>query len=387
MTENHHAGDLPPRTCAQNPRHPAAGREHPGTTGQRRRVKIGSPDGVLAVVPHLLGFHPSSSLVVLGIGGPRDQVQLAFRYDLPDPADPSLSADISAHVSEVLDRQHITTAIVIGYGPGSLVTPIIDLLRLGLRTAGIAIHDLLRVEDARYWSYLCSEPACCPAEGVPFEVAGHPAAVALSDAGLTVHPDRASLARTVAPLAGAVASMSKATGRALRRAEGLMQEAMALPDGGDVLRLVTDAGRRAVKSAISLYRGGGEMTDHDQIAWLAVSLADLRVRDDAWARMDPEFRDAHRRLWTDIVRHAPAMYVPAPAALLAFTAWQLGDGALAGVAIDRALDADPEYSMALLLSDAIQAGLPPSAARLPMTPEEVAASYAATERRGAPASE
>ena len=32
--------------------------------------------------------------------------------------------------------------------------------------------------------------------------------------------------------------------------------------------------------------------------------------------------------------------------------------------------------MALLLLDAVSAGLPPSAARLPMTPEEVAASYA-----------
>jgi len=32
--------------------------------------------------------------------------------------------------------------------------------------------------------------------------------------------------------------------------------------------------------------------------------------------------------------------------------------------------------MALLLRDALAAGIPPSAARLPMTPDEVAASYA-----------
>jgi len=383
MTENHHAGDLPPRTCTQHPGHRAVGQERPGRKDQRRRIQVGSLDGVLAVVPHLLGFHPSSSLVVLGIGGPRGQVKLAFRYDLPDPPDSSLARDIAAHASAVLRRQHISTAIAIGYGPGSLVTPVADLLRVVLRTAGITIRDLLRVEDGRYWSYMCSDPGCCPAQGVPFEVAGHPAAAALTDAGLTVHPDRASLARTLAPLpgAGAAESMTAATDRALRRAEGLMQEAMSLPGGGDVLRLVTDAGRRAVEGAISVYRGGGEMTDHDQIAWLAVTLADLRVRDDAWARMDPEFRDAHRRLWTDLVRRAPARYVPAPAALLAFTAWQSGDGALAGVAIERALGADPGYSMALLLGEAIQAGLPPSAARLPMTPEEVAASYAASERR------
>ena len=217
---------------------------------------------------------------------------------------------------------------------------------------------------------------------MPFEVRTHPAAVALSDAGLAVLPDRASLTRTLAPLPGAVAPMGRATDRALLRAEELISEATSLPGGGDALRLVTDAGRRAVGAAIAVYRGGGAMTDHDQIAWLALTLADLRVRDDAWARMDPEFAGAHRRLWTDVVRRAVAGYVPAPAALLAFTAWQSGDGALAAIAIDRALDADPGYSMALLLSEAIAAGLPPAAARLPMTPEEVAASYAATERRG-----
>jgi len=46
------------------------------------------------------------------------------------------------------------------------------------------------------------------------------------------------------------------------------------------------------------------------------------------------------------------------------------------VAIERALGADPAYSMALLLAQAVHAGLPPSSARLPMTPEEVASSYA-----------
>ena len=61
--------------------------------------------------------------------------------------------------------------------------------------------------------------------------------------------------------------------------------------------------------------------------------------------------------------------------LLAFVAWQSGDGALANVALDRALADDPRYSMALLLRQVIIAGAPPALARLPMTPEEVAASY------------
>jgi len=97
--------------------------------------------------------------------------------------------------------------------------------------------------------------------------------------------------------------------------------------------------------------------------------------------MDPDHRDAHARLWTDVARRAEREYVPAPASLLAFTAWQCGNGALANLALDRALEADPGYSMALLLRDTIDAGTPPSMARLPMTPEEVAASYAADDER------
>jgi len=91
--------------------------------------------------------------------------------------------------------------------------------------------------------------------------------------------------------------------------------------------------------------------------------------------MDPGHLAAHRRLWTDVVRRAQPGYVAAPAALLAFTAWQAGDGAVANVALDRALADTPGYTMALLLRDAIAAGAPPSMAVLPMTPEEVAASY------------
>jgi hypothetical protein len=103
------------------------------------------------------------------------------------------------------------------------------------------------------------------------------------------------------------------------------------------------------------------------------------VRDDAWARMLPEYNAAHTRLWADLTRLAPPGYVAAPASLLAFVAWQAGDGALANVALDRALADNRRYSMARLLRRALDSGAPPSVARLPMTPEEVAASYDAAE--------
>jgi hypothetical protein len=93
--------------------------------------------------------------------------------------------------------------------------------------------------------------------------------------------------------------------------------------------------------------------------------------------MDPQHHDPHRRLWADLVRRAQPGYIAAPACLLAVTAWQGGNGALANIALDRALADDPGYSLALVLRDALTAGAPPSAATPSMTPEQVADSYAA----------
>ena len=106
---------------------------------------------------------------MLGIGGPHARIRLAFRYDLPDPPDDGLAADIAAHAATVLRRQHLTMAIAVGYGLGRTVTPVVDVVATALREAGIAVQDVLRVEGGRYWSYLCGDPACCPPDGVPFD--------------------------------------------------------------------------------------------------------------------------------------------------------------------------------------------------------------------------
>lgn len=339
------------------------------------RVRLSSPADVLAAVPHLLGFHPARSLVVIGAGGPRGRIRLGFRYDLPDPPHAGAARRIADHAVALLAERRAATVIAVGYGPGRLVTPLMDVFAAAARRRGLAPRELLRVEDGRYWSYLCRDVACCPAEGVPFDVGSHPVTAVMSAAGLAAYPDRAALERTLAPFTGErAAARDQATQRACARAAALVDEAARR--GGNPLRLVISEGRRAVRAAIARYRDGGTITDDDLAAWLVVSLAQLPVRDDAWARMEPGHRDAHRRLWTDLVRGAADPWVPAPAALLAFTAWQCGEGALASIAIDRALACDPRYSMALLLREILDAGVPPSAARLPMSPEEVERSYA-----------
>jgi hypothetical protein len=339
------------------------------TTPRPPTLRVTCLADLLAVVPHLLGFHPDDSLVVLGMMPPAGRVHVLFRYDLPDPPALGECADVAEHAVAVLTHHHITSVALVGYGRSERVTPVIDAVRTEAATAGLIMQEVLRVQDGRYWSYLCTSPSCCPPDGVPFEVASNPAAQAMAAAGLSAAPDRAALAATLAPATGPIAAqMEKATRRAEQTAIRLVTQ------GGQ--RGIEGPGLTAVRDAISLYRDGGSLSPETRHAWLALVLLQLPVRDDAWARMDPAHRDAHRRLWADVVRRAQPGYVAAPASLLAFTAWQSGEGALASIALERALDDDPEYSLALLLRNAMSAGVPPSMAVMPMTPEEVAASYA-----------
>jgi len=340
------------------------------------RVRPDSPGELLAVVPLLLGFVPRISLVVMGTEPPRDRIKVTLRYDLPDPPGAGVAADIAAHAVGVVGSQQLTALTAVGYGPEALVDPVAYALRDAAVQAGIDLRDVLRVEDGRYWSYGCGDEACCPAAGTPFDPAASSAAAAMTAAGISVLSDRAEVAARVAPLGGSTAaSMCQATRRAERHAGQLLAKVRKSARLGAARQMIVAAGLNAVGAMIAIYRGGGSYATDYQVAWITVALRDLRIRDDAWARMDPAHLDAHRRLWIDVTQRAQPGYVAAPASLLAFVAWQAGDGALANVALDRALADDPRYSMALLLRQVITAGASPSLARLPMTPEEVAASY------------
>ncbi len=142
-------------------------------------------------------------------------MRLTFRYDLPDPPEAAEAAAIAGHALGVLSRHRIAIAVVIGYGPGPLVTPLADAIREASSRSGVGLRDVLRVDEGRYWSYICRESSCCPAEGVPLDASNHPAAQAMTAAGVTVLPGREALAATLAPVTGPDAEvMAWATRRA-----------------------------------------------------------------------------------------------------------------------------------------------------------------------------
>jgi hypothetical protein len=140
------------------------------------------------------------------------------------------------------------------------------------------------------------------------------------------------------------------------------------------------AGRRAEAAAesLELFRAAvrdqdfGESTgdqatdpqrDIDAMARLVVGIADVRVRDEILAWSQDDQADALRSFLLQLVRHALPPYEVAPLTTLAWTAYLQGDGALAGIAIDRALRGDPDYRFAILLDQALVGGLNPSVFR------------------------
>ena len=89
-------------------------------------VRPSSPAALLAVVPHLVGFVPEASVVVIGTAPPRDRIPVTLRYDLPDPPHADLAADIAAHAVGVRASQGLSAAVAVGYGSRTLVTPAAD---------------------------------------------------------------------------------------------------------------------------------------------------------------------------------------------------------------------------------------------------------------------
>lgn len=322
-----------------------------------RKLVLSTPADILAAVPYLIGFHPADSLVVTGFAG--RALRLSTRWDLP-----SRPGDLDPLVP-LLRREQVTMAIVVGYGSGRLVTPAVDEVMRRLAQAGIGVAEALRADEGRYWSYACADPACCPADGTPYDPEfSHVAAEAVVH-GLVALPDRVSLRRSLEPSGGA--AMREATRRVVADLRTRLAGRDTSTDGFAAV-FVAD-GLARVRAAIERYASGGRLDD-DEAARLGFDLAVIRIRDEAWALFDD--RDAHSILWRDLTRRLEPCCVAPAASLLAAAAWRAGDCALASMALDRALAADPGYSMAILLRQALAHLLPPDALRDRMpSPEDI----------------
>jgi hypothetical protein len=294
---------------------------------------------LIAAVPFLLGYHPHSAVVLVGM---RNRViEFGACYDLPPPdLDEAAARAESGDVAAAINRQAPDAVVIIGYGPLDRVTPAVLRMAEALLSVGLHIDDVLRVYENRWWSYACTNRKCCPPEGTACLPPDSVIAAEATFRGEVALPSRSDLIAQVAAVEGpARQAMTEATERARSRFADLVSDAV------DV-KQIRRAGRLAVREAEKRYRSGGVLTD-DETAWLGVLLADPGLEDYAVDRIDRQ--EWRAQLWNDVLRRVEQVYVPAPACLLGLTAWMLGRGALARVAVDRALDAEPGHELADLL--------------------------------------
>ncbi|MFI5841103.1 DUF4192 domain-containing protein [Catenuloplanes sp. NPDC051500] len=317
-------------------------------------LRVSSPAHLVAVVPYLLGFHPRDSLVVVGR---RDHALVfAARQDLPLPEVPLAELDAYANrIAAVVARQSVDSVVLIGYTGGqhsgaALVAAVGD----ALLELSIPVGEQLRVADGHFWCYLCTDEKCCPPAGRPY---ADEAAEVRAVAGYPVHANRAAMVASIAPVTGAAReAMLRATAAADRRLDLLCARTATGP--GRLLGALRRAGSRAVGAAMARHRVGGTLDD-DELAWLTVLLAHDPVSE--YALNQAQGLGWEVVLWSDVLRRARPELAAVPAVLLAFTAWRIGQGALASVAVDRALATDPSLGIARLLDDVLTDGIPPSA--------------------------
>ncbi len=325
-------------------------------------LKLRRPDDVLTAVPYLLGFHPHRSLVVLGLCGPRRRVGVTMRVDLDMGADELVRAVVRA-----LENDSDDEAFVLLYdpdeGPDDRGTPgqaLVRRLRRELRATRIRLRDAYRISDGHWWSYLCRNPRCCPPGGapVPTPEAADSSVVAATavHSGMTALPDREALRRTLEPPAPWIRAAGE---QALERLGDLLVERLQTAGTQGVL----DEFLERIRTLVVRFEDRRAELTADEAAAVALGLHSLTVRDRVVTWTIGDRAEALQRLLVEVVRRVgPPENVPV-ATVLAWSAYLKGNGGLANVALEIVFAADPEYSLARLLDQALQNGLPPEILR------------------------
>lgn len=344
---------------------PGVGRPYPQRPGLQR---ISGPGELLQAVPYLLGFHPADSLVLVGLADGR--LVVTARIDLPAydgsarrDNDAPVAPTVASTVRALIDGG-ATEIIAVVYAGGAGVVradglvghEVIDAVVTQADRRGCAVSDALLVHAGRWWSYLCDGGDCCPAGGTALPDSTSSFAAAATADGVAPMADRAALAASLDPVAE---SPDPALQTLIERAEEL--DVRAALSGGR-RRQERAAVRRLFAAARACDAPGWPGLDDEDVAALGVALGPSAVRDAVWMGVDDGRLDG-RPLWRELGRRLPGPYCAAPLFLFGWAAWRSGHGALASIAAERAVRADPGYTAADLLLAALDSGVDPR--RLP----------------------
>jgi hypothetical protein len=296
------------------------------------------PEDLLAAVPVVLGFRPSDSVVMLTFDARRT---FHARVDLPPPddADDDLPALSAALRDPCLVHGVGRVALVVYSADAALAARVGARLRGDFTAVEIGVIDVLRAHEGLWWQ-VPTGPREPESPGRPYDEACHPFAAQAVFDGQVTHATRDALRETLAP-------DPDAQRRVRARLRGLG------PARPVEVGWVTEALGRWAES--------GADPDDDEAARVLRAVTRVEARDAALFAVSRETSREHLRVWSGLLRRAPAGHVPDAAVLTAFAAWQSGHGALAWCALDRCFEVAPDHPLGRGLAECLTRAVPPSA--------------------------
>ncbi|RIK14477.1 MAG: hypothetical protein DCC50_11075 [Acidobacteria bacterium] len=359
------------------------------TTGRggpdRDPVLLSGTEHLLAALPHVLGYHPHRSIVLVATAavsprtpGRRHSV-LTARLDLPPEEEAGVVLDAFAGPLAGVGAEHpggLLLHVFVHDAPPQVAEAVAATVRTLAAGGGHVLHDLLLVREGRYLPLVADGLAQQPDAGdgtawrpvpVPADV---PGVADLVLRGRAVLPGRGDVVAAVRrqDLAAAADTQAALEDREAGDADAGTED--HLPALGRLSRWVVD---------------GQEEPDAQARAAIVLALADRTLRDAVLARWLPALfsveevltagpaRELRRRVrpWPApdaaaaldrLLGIAAAVPRPVAAPLLTVAgvvAWGQGEGTIANEAVDLALEVDPGYRMALLVQAALERGVPP----------------------------
>jgi hypothetical protein len=314
-------------------------------TTRRNRINLRNPGDLIAAIPYLLGFHPTESVVLcVHAGTDGSEVNVCVRVDLPPP---ELYWDLAEQLTIPVLRANAgsVTLIIVGE-QGEPPQPLPHLAQVQaiiteFACVGVPVtHALWTSEVTKGANWWCYDNMEC--SGRLPDPSITELAVAITADGSVTYESRDTMRAAFEP------EDSKPLAR---RAERIARALGQSPDETHARKLMEDA--------FTDVRDGTFTLDDDRVVDLAVALSHTGIRD---ACLRPEIVDLGpviESMWFELTRAMPPPYRAEPAGLLAVTAFLRGDGALAGVAIEVALEADPDHAVSRLLRSAMDFGLAP----------------------------
>lgn len=305
---------------------------------------VNSPRQLLSALPHLIGFHPDASIVTVAMDD--DEILTIARVDATEN-----SVRLPESLLATLRQAQNAALVLIAYLDDEITLD--QLTELVPQSSEFQLLDALWVRNHRWSSLMCEDLSCCPQDGneladvtateLEFVLAGSAPFASRDDlanrlASLTLRAEQTQ-ARDAAD-----ASLSGEF-----EAQGQTSESK-VPTRNDFLNRLMHLWEQDLH------------WNWEEFALLNVIVSDIQMRDGFLRQMldQPKLRLPIRTTLMIAVSQAHEQYVAALATALAGCAWLDGNGAMATVALERALTADPSYSLARLLERAISHSVPPS---------------------------